>query len=150
MDYNDFPILSNQEYELINSHFSIEKFERNYFLKNLLNELNSLKNSKIESNLNKKLKVSIDKSNQILIKLFDNLASMFNIQIQSSSIQEINLFAFLEKLINLATLFSIWKQNETKTYYQSISHKSEIEILNSVKQILNDLKNSSVITFKHM
>lgn len=154
MNYEDFPILSNQEYELINSHFSKrEKFDRKTILNKICNELIICKNICLESKskYNKKICSALEKSLIILNKLNQNISSCFNIvNSQSQTMKIFNLFDFMKKLISISSLVFSWFEHEPKEYYKNLAGKTNRELLQVMENIISALNNSNIITFKHM
>ena len=154
MNYNDFPILSNEEYQLLNSHFSTSNISsRKDILFKILNEISNCKNLcfNIEQKQNFKLKTSLEFSFNTLTKLENNLSTSFNLKTTSSqSYKSVNIFSFTKKITKLSTLVSSWHSTEQKEYFKAIAHKTLIDLLSILENIFTALETSNVLLFKHM
>ncbi len=153
MNYNDFPILNNDEYELINQQFSSNlPFERKFHLLQICKEINLCSSScfVISSQYNQKIIHTLSATNKTLTKLFDNLTSLFNLNNKATTIENFSIFTFIKKLINLNNLFQDWIANEKKEYYIAIAQKSIKEINSCVTDICSALDESNLHFYKHM
>ena len=157
MDYNDFQIMDDSAYEMIKHSyeniFQTPTFERGNHIETICSELKKASNSTftLKENLNFQIRKQIEKTNQILLKNFDNLTNLFNINIkQQQQIKGFNIFSFLNQLIKIFSLLQTWQTNETKEYFKSVAKNSLNEILSSTQVIIKELENSNIIFFKHM
>ena len=154
MNYNDFPILNNEEYNLLNEHYSsLYPFNRKELINNLCLEINICCNTclKLSNQFNPQIRNSINNSHQTLIKLFNNFSSLFNVQIKPNQLMDnLSIFTFIKRIINITKLLNQWLVNENKEYYISIIKKSILDIFNSLENIFSSLEKSNLLFFKHM
>lgn len=154
MKYNDFPILNNDEYNLINSHFfNTEKFDRKTTLIKICNNISCCKNLCLElsSKHNLKIRNAINHTYEILNKLNENLSSSFNLNIlPNNTIKTCSLFDFMKKITNINSLILEWSKNEQKEYFKSIALNTMKDLVDILKAIISALEESNIILFKHM
>ena len=154
MNYNDFPIIAENDYNLINQHYTLNKQkDRNDLVFSIYKILKSCSLSlfQVEKKYNQNILKTLTQSNNILTKLQNNLISTFNIPpFQAKHINNFSVFSFLKELNNIITLFIEWKNTETKLYYQKIIDNSLLEIINLQISLLDVLNQSSIFFFKHM
>ena len=153
MNYLDFPILTDSEYNLLNEHYNKTTFERKKIIAQICHELNLQqtfcidKKSRYNSNTTKNIEQAI----VVCSKLYNNFSSQFNIQsTKISSVSNLSVFAFLKKINKTSSLLTMWMENETKEYYKSLAIKSLNELISSSSQILQSLDDSYLHFFKHM
>lgn len=153
MKYDDFPILTNHEYETLNSQF-LENTNPNR--KDLLNEIcQDLSNCSssclnLFSEHNQGIKQSLTLTNKTLTKLFNNLTTTFDLNPIKTYVSNTNIFNLLSRLIKIISNIQKWLQLEEKTYYKSLATKSLNEIILCANSILSALENSNIKLFKHM
>jgi len=153
MIYNDFPILNDNDYKLLNEHFSLQQFNRKNIINQLCNELNVVANIclEIKNSHNNKIKTAIENTQKTVSKLFDNFSSLFNIYpTTSKTILNTNIFSFFKRLTKILELLTNWEQNETKEYYKTLTQKSINEITKELNGLFVSLENSNFYFFKHM
>lgn len=153
MNYNDFPILTNLDYELINKQYSNETFDRKNQLTKICQNLDLCRQVcfEIEHFHNIKVKTSLQNTFSTTTKLLDNLTCTFNISIsKKNEIFKTTIFSLLKILSEIISLFSIWLKNEKKEYYMSMCLKTQQELSACLNNILNSLEESNILTFKHM
>lgn len=153
MNYNDFPILTNQEYQLMNENFSTIQPNRKAQISKICFEINTCKNSTLtlSNKFNKKICDSLNQTHTTLEKLLNNLTSTFNInETSNNTIVDMNIFSFLNKVVNIISLIQVWSTTEEKTYYKSIAQKSIVELLNILNSLIKSLQLSNVQFFKYM
>ena len=154
MNYNDFPTISEIDYDLINKQYSINnQKDRKEIVFKICREIEScvLSFFQIENKYNQNILKSLTLSNETLKKIQNNIISCFNIPtFQIKQIKNFSVFSFLKNLNEILTLLIEWKNIETKTYYEKLISNSIFEILNIQNTTLNSLNKSSIIFFKHM
>ena len=138
MEYNDFPILNDEEYKFLENKFkenvSFNREEKTFFIfNNLLALFNCCPMLIVKSNRN--IKESLLKAKTEIEKLIENFNSTFNFKINKNEIKEINLFKFLKILANIQKNLIIWIKFEQKEYFKQFS----INSLNCITEIVLDL-----------
>lgn len=153
MNYDDFPILKNDDYKLINEAYNETNiFERQTHLLDIVklcnySQLDCIYLSAIHnSTINK----ALDLTHSALIKLSDNISSLFNISLNTTNNSANGVFQLLENLTTLAEHLHTWQENELKAYYKSFASNSYHEISSMIKHILKSIQESRIISFKHM
>lgn len=154
MNYNDFPILNNNQYEFLNIQFLQNKeFNRKSILNEICNDLCTCKFScfAIDNGYNIKIKAALKHGSSILTKLYENLTSTFSIQHKPhSGLKVLNIFELLNKINRIVLLCLEWQKDEPKGFYKTISQNTTIELLNISSSLTNALSSSNFVLFKHM
>lgn len=153
MNYNDFPILNSEDYELINKQYQNSPFERKDHIIKICEKLRLCRTIcfEIEHQHNQKVKTSLQNTASIITKQIDNLTSSFNICTpHTNCILKTTIFSLLKTLNDTISLFSTWLKNEKKEYYITISFKSLQELVSCANEILLSLEESNVAMFKYM
>lgn len=151
MNYEDFPILSNNDYELLKQEFSIPKQNREKALIKVLSLLLSFCTCNITSKkLNTKILNTINQTKQVCIKIENNFSSLFNLTYSHHEIENLNLFSMIKKLLLASKELNILAENEAKIYYKKTFINSSKELIVSALDILSTLQDSYIITFNHM
>ncbi|MBE5741101.1 MAG: hypothetical protein E7351_01020 [Clostridiales bacterium] len=154
MEYNDFPILNNEEYRIINEQYSISQTQdRKSLLYKITHLLRDCKNmcSTLDRKLNQKIVTAISTAKKEIDKISDNLSSYFPQKTENqSTITSFNLFTFLSKVNSLSSLFHIWENSDSKDYYKTMASKSLKDLLKISQNILSALENSTVYLFKYL
>lgn len=154
MNYDDFQLLTDSEYFLINSHYSSSsKTNHQELINEICDALFVCTNycKTINGKLNLKLQKIFNETNQKLDLILNNLISTFNISnTQNLNNEKPNIFSICEHLINLINLHHNWILNEEKEYYKKLAINNFNELIIILKNIFSALKNSFVLTFKYM
>ena len=118
MNYNDFPILNNNEYTFLNEQFQKTKFNRKDILTEACTILNLIVNVNLSNKekFNNKISIAINKAIETSNKWLNNFSSQFSIKTQCSNISTMTVFSVLKKFNNLTTKLLILMKNETKEY----------------------------------
>lgn len=153
MNYNDYPILSDLDYSIINEQFkSNSQFDRKKDLFQICTQIHHCINicNGIEPKYNQRIQHSIKTCISTLSKILSNLSSIFNINIHTNNIYNFNIFSFLKNLVLTSQQIANWQQHETKEYFKTISINSLNEILNIIEIVIKSIEESNYIIFKHM
>ena len=154
MNYNDFPILGDEKYKMIQSEY--EKFLP-FNRKNNINKIYFLLEEcrhfcfGLTNKFNTSISSCINESKKIIEKLMDNLHATFSINIEyKHEIKEFNLFTFTKKLIECIYEIKNWNSKEDKEYYKKISEDCMIDLLFCLKTLISSLEKSNLHFFKYM
>lgn len=154
MIYDDFQILSNEEYQILNSNFNKNKqFDRKTIITKICQKNLSCQSIclNIEKDYNIKIKNSLVESISKLKKIQENICSTFNVSSKyNNNIKAFNIFTFLKSINDLIKLFYLWHNTENKEYYKNIARKSINDLLSSYQTIFDALESSNVTFFKFM
>ena len=153
MNYNDYPILTNQEYETISNNFNFSKPERKTVCTNLYQELASTLD--ICSNILNKYNHTITnqlKSLQISISnIIENLKANFTFSsFQFSSYSNSNIFKLIIKIQNCLKLSHNWCLTEEKDYYKNMAKTIYNKVFELNYNLISAIEKSNVKLFKHM
>jgi len=153
MDYNDFPILNNSDYENINKQYQAKmEFDKKHTLYNISHELQQTIQSAINlaKSTNKQINHQLENLINIATKQKNNISTIFNTsQNENQSVDE-SLFNLLKRVLKIISLYLLWGQNEEKIYYKSLSTKSINELIAISSNILSSLNLSQFYFFKFM
>ena len=154
MKYEDFPILNNNDYSLLREQYlSSNQTDRKLIVNEICGEISNIINSywSNENLFNNNLNRAIKNCSLSLMKVLDNLTSLFNIQVtRQQSIPTFNIFSYIRKINSIITMLLKWACSEQKEYYKSTASKTTIELLNSLNSILLAAEESNVKFYKHM
>ena len=155
MDYDDFPILTDEQYRQMQNKFNffLEKdFDRKQNVFQIYSFLNECKNlipfltEKVNSKIMESLNLALSKLN----KTISNFEATFNFSNQKIEINEPNLFAFLKKLCLTQKLFVFWLKNEQKEYFKQFALNAAADLIELQFNILSALEQSKIDLFKFM
>lgn len=154
MNYDDFPILDDSKYKLINEQYqNTNSFDKQTMLVRICASLNSCYLFCLNSHnkYNTKIVKTIKESQDVLIKLFNNFTTYFNIKIQPcKTVTDFEVFGFMKKIIETTKLIQQLIQHEHKQYYISMFQKSIEELSNCLLITLTAISESNVLFFKYM
>ena len=156
MNYNDFPILNDDTYNYLKNKYNElnneHEFDRVtsitkicFYLNECMGSCKSLKNK-----LNVKLRNSIEFASDEINKIISSLNETFNINLNSNTIKEFNLFTFLKYLTYAIELFINWSYKEEKEYYKKVCNNCLNSLIESLKRIMEALENSNISLYKYM
>ena len=154
MNYEDFPILKNNEYSFLHEQYlSKPPQNRESLIQQICNEIIFYLNncSFIKTSYNNKINQAIKLSHQTLTKHLNNLSSLFSIQtISTQNISTFNLFGHIKGLNKIISLTFNWLDTEGKEYYKALAKKNIKELINSTNEILSSMEDSNINFYKHM
>lgn len=145
MNYNDFPILNDEEYFLIQAQYESLPWNRNEKVYAIFLTLQQSLNMcyAIKENFNNKIKSALNQSKQIVEKILYNLSNVFNFKSTNLSVpSEFNIFTLTKKMVEASKQFEDWRLNEKKEYYKKIAHSCILDLLSTVNVILNSMEAS--------
>ena len=155
MDYDDFPILTDEQYRQMQNKFNffLEKdFDRKQNVFQIYSFLNECKNlipfltEKVNSKIMESLNLALSKLN----KTISNFEATFNFSNQKIENNEPKLFAFLKKLCLTQKLFVFWLKNEQKEYFKQFALNAAADLIELQFNILSALEQSKIDLFKFM
>lgn len=154
MNYNDFPILANDDYNILkNEYLNKIKSETNDNVSKVFSILVLCKN--ICFGLNPTYNIKIQRcTNNIkndLSKLLDDLK--FTFKLNETANQDINTFDIFFLTHNLLEGIEIIVdilRSEINNYNRRLFSSIELVLTKSIKNILSALKDSNIILFQHM
>ena len=154
MKYNDFQILNNEQYYIINQEFSNnEEQDKKTIINSICEELNKIVGLcfSLSNQHNQHINKEIDETINTLVKIKNNLIETFNLKSATTiNIVSTNIFSILKMLSSLSTPFLRWVMLETKTYYKSLAQNCFIDLTNCLNKILEAIEKSNIKLFKHM
>ena len=153
MKYDDFPILSINEYKKLNTRFSENtNTNKNDILNEICQDLSNCSHSCLNlfQEYNKEIKQSLTLTNTILTKVYNNLTAIFDLNPIKTYVSTTSTFNLLNKLIKIISNINKWLQLEEKIYYKSLATKTLDEIISCANSIISALDNSNIKFYKHM
>ncbi len=152
MKFNDFPILSDNDYLVLNSKYT-QQTNRKSHIFTIYMELKNLHSScfELKDKFNANVSNTIEQTRNCVLKLSNNLSELFNLDPnQNTQIKNFNIFYFMKKITKLISLYSEWITYEDKEYFKQTAQKSIKELSHCLSNILNALELSNIYIFKHM
>ncbi len=151
MNYDDFPILTNSDYELLKEKFFFPKKDRKAEIEKVCDQLRSLSSCNVTTiKLNAKVVNSLTSLKRLSSKLENTFSSLFSLHTSNNEILSISLFGFIKQFLECIRLLSCLAESEDKPYYRKIFISSSREILLEVSNIISSLEDSTIKFFKHM
>lgn len=154
MEYDDFPILSENSYDYISKKYADQKdFDRPFLIGQIYTNLEELKVCEFIcfKDFNVNLCKELVQTKICISRLIENLNSTFNLHnTKTASVKNINIFEFIEKIFETINILQSWFANEDKEYYKKISQLFIEELFFSGKNILKTLSTSHVQFFKYI
>ncbi len=154
MMYNDYQILSNDQYSFLNLQYQNEQaFVRKDIILNICNELNLCKVLclGLKNNYNKQVSNSIKSTFNLLDKNLNNLSSICKSNtIQTNVIKQCTIFELFKKLTTISSFLLNWISHESKEYYKTLAINTAKDINSTLTEISTALISSHVQLFKHM
>ena len=153
MNYNDYPILDDEQYDFLkNKYLQQKNFNRDEAAFYIYSDLLTCHNAcpMLITKLNKFLRASLNECQAKLKELIENFEATFNYKKNKIEIKEINLFNFLKKLVNLQKNLINWQKLEQKEYFIQLINNFLKEINEMLISTLSALENSNVPLFRFM
>ena len=153
MEYNDFPILNEEEYKFLQNKFSEKvSFNREEKIVSIFSNLLDLFNSSpmLIAQSNQILKENLIFAKNEFEKLIENFNSTFNLKINKNEIKEKNIFNFLKTTINLQKNLINWHKFEQKEYFKQFSLNTLIAVNEILFHLISAIENSNVTLYKFM
>jgi len=154
MIYDDFKILSDNEYLKIAEHYnSATKFEENEVVSILFQSVNNIINQLSLSNLsiNIKIKNELNTQKNVLNKLKNNLSLLFSLKNEKSiQFNNFNIFNYLSNLANIQNIFNDWLKIDNKNKHYNFILNSKYEINNLIISLQNVLSDLNIKIFNYM
>jgi len=149
--YNDFQLLSNEQYEELNNYYTTStsplKTEKLIAIKLqfCINSFTSLQN-----NFNNKIKVEILKLVKQLSDFKDSFKVLFPSIVFTNQNISTNIFTVLSETINITTLTSQLSNSTNKIYYKKVLSKLIQNTLNSLSNFMILLSTQDIKFFKYI
>lgn len=152
MNYEDFPILTNEQYHFLNEHYETKSFNKKQIIQEICNQLNGLIYfSNLDNIYNSKIQTSIKEAKLKLTENIDTIESLFNLKpTDKTEFIQHSVFSFLSRLSKILKQTNDWILNEDKTYYQKTATNLNNKICECIDLICNSLENSNITFYKHM
>ncbi len=152
MEYEDYKVLSEEEYNFLSEQYLSQKQPKNY-AQFVCDKLEVCKNmcltltEKTNTNVATKIKGVFD----YLQNIKDNLLATFSIK--SATICEVknfNIFSLLTATFDVLNALYNWQNEETKQHTKIFLTKTINSLTERINLLLTALENSNILTFKHM
>lgn len=154
MNYNDFPILSNEQYDLLQQNYSNYKTDRNTYINRILAGLHECKFTCLNiKDCNKNITLSISNTLSTIDLIINNLSNLTNAPVSYENtvkISNFNVFKFLGKLLNCLNLFHNWQNDESKDYFKNLANTYFLDLSKCLSNIISALEQSNVRLYKYM
>lgn len=154
MNYNDFPILTDDEYLKMKNEYFTSTDQSNNIIFEICLKLHECKNSFLYLNkiYNSNLYSSLNFAKKEISELYDNLIYSYKINTdQFKIINEFNIFLLLENLITIIKQTNLARTNkQLQKSNTTLLNSIENKIILIVEKILKNLKHSNFYFFKHM
>ena len=152
MEYNDFPILTNDEYDKMKNEY-LNKLNNNNetFINNIcfnLFECVSICNG-LNGSTDKTLRTIIEKAKIEINELYSNISFSYKIeQKPKTEVKDFNVFILMRNIIKIITSIERYKSsfnNNEKTLLSSVEYK----LITISESIIDHLSNKQIFIMKH-
>ncbi len=152
MEYEDYKVLSEEEYNFLSEQYLSQKQPKNYaqFVCEKLEICKSMcLNLTKETNSN--VATKIKEIYEYLQNIKDNLLATFTIKSATvCEVKNFNIFSLLTACFDVLTTLHNWQNEETKQHTKIFLVKTTNALTERINSILTALENSNILIFKHM
>jgi len=154
MKYDDFPILDDTSYQIMQREY-VSKIsqDRHTMLAKIYNHIIHTEHSEIDKlgSLSAKTIEIIKKIKNYLEKTTQNICFLYNFEKNENKIiKKYNLLEFINNLIKLINLFQEYKNLEKTAYYKQYFDNNISELLNLISEIISSFENKYFLLFKYI
>lgn len=154
MNYNDFPILNNEQYDLLQQNYNSNKTDRNTHINHILINLHECKFTCLNiKDCNKNITVAISNTLTTIDSIINNFNTLTNAPLNTTTtlkVNNFNPFKFLNKLLNCISLFYNWQNNESKDYFKNLANTYYLDLNKCLANIISALEQSNIRLYKYM
>lgn len=150
-NYNDFQILSNEQYKEINDYYK-NKMPSHINIQSIANKLQFCLNSflSIQNNFNKNTQAQISSFVSQLKDIKESFKILYPTVNFCNNNTSINLFSILHEIVNIITLLTNLKTQSPKNYYKKTISKITNQVLNGFSMLMLILSTQDIKFFKFM
>lgn len=152
MEYNDFPILTNDEYNKMKNEYLNKLSNKNeIYISDICINLFDCINicNGLNSNYDKTLRTIIENAKIELNELYSNISFSYKIEHKpKSEVKDFNVFILLKIIIKIISSTERIKSsfdNNEKTLLSSV----EFKLITILESIINHLSNKQIFIMKH-
>ena len=153
MEFNDYPILTDDQYNLMRQEYQSSLFfDRKNIAHKLFYILNDCNNMFYSINIKFNLKTTnaITNLNKEISKICESLAINFNIENSVSQVKDFNLFKYLRNISLAMNELIIWLTHEEKEFYKKTIQSFFSLLLEKENELFLKLEQSNIQFYKHM
>ena len=154
MEFNDFPILTNDEYDKMRNEYINKQINNHELLYiEICNKLFECKSICIGLNkfVNKTIRLAVEKSKNEIDELYSDLSFSFKIKNQScKEIKNFDVFSLLKNLVLIINSIQNHKRLNKDYLKDSLLFSIESKITIILKNIIQSLCESNIYMFKHI
>ena len=150
-NYNDFPTLSNEQYEELNKQYNSSR-EHAKTPTTIASKLQFCINSfaMMQTNFNKPLQQQISFTIKELQSVKESIKILYpSLQFSSNSVNQ-NIFAVLKSLADICIDFSKEINKTEKEYYKTMLSKLNTQVLNCISLLMLTISKQDIKFFKFM
>ncbi len=152
--FNDFPILNDQDYLLLNKQYNLQSgIDRTTTVANVYLQLMQATNacSFIANSVNKSIRDLLNESHNQLITICENLDIIFNLNMKSSNqVVELNIFSFLKNISTAIDGLMQLSQHETKEHIKLFIDRTCLTLIQLINKFLESLSKSNIRLYKYI
>lgn len=154
MKFNDFPILTNDEYDKMRNEYISKQINNQELLFveicNMLVDCESICNG-LNKNVNKAIRLVVEKSKNEIGELLSDLIYSFKITNNSSkNVKNFNIFSLQKNLIEIILKIQKHKLLNKELIKDTLLFSIESKITTILNNIINVLSDSNIYIFKHI
>lgn len=153
MIYNDFPILNDEQYKIMQDKFNEHSsFNRKEIVYAIYNKLIICNTSCVflSEKVNKHIRESLNNCKCEFEKTISNLEATFNLKNNKNELKELNFFKFLKILVEITKNLTFWHEKEEKEYFKKFSLNISISLINLILDLTSALEKSNITMYKFM
>lgn len=152
MEYNDYPILTDEQYKLLNEQFLATPNTRKENVFKIFCAIAELINATpiLQTKVNLNIFNSLAFAEKEMQKCLSNLKANFNLELNKKEVADINIFVFLKKLAKIMQNLILWQQTEQKEYYKQFALSLNCCLNNVNLNLISALASSNINLHKFM
>lgn len=156
MNYDDFPILDDMTYKIMQEQYSLsntDQADRYEILATALNCLATLLNCEISNTdqFKKSIVLALNNSKIRIENIYNSILKTFNTDpVKINHTRSYNIFEYLNKLLSIFINIDKLENVQEKPYYKQNLNQNKNAILEIISNILSSLESSSVHFFRYI
>ena len=151
--YEDFPILTNQDYVALNEEYAKQqRYSKQSCLNNIMLTLNECKEFyfALTKQVNENIAKALNEVKSLIETISANTSTLCENQSRLQEVRQTNIFEFINNLVKISSLNFELYVKEDKEYVKKIASANIALANEGSKILLSALKNSNFRLFRFM
>ena len=149
-NYNDFPILNNDQYKALNEAYKSATQPQDTKISSIFNLVSFCINSCLTVNTNYKLSTKLIECKNRLTDILHTFTLLYPNQNSNENKNSSNIFLLLSSLTKLTQLIMQLYRDEKRKYYQKTQYNISKNLLDIILEIQETLSSLNITFYKFM